>query len=365
MAHTEQLDRPPDQMGGHIRIPAHFGHKFRTFLAAGVLASALLLPAQMVHGQNVGGSQNPGAPLSQPNAYGWVVACFLDNGEQGEKLNLFYSADGKTISGGNTTPVYSDDRLRDPSIIYWADRFFVAYTLNDGRDRNFRIISSPDGSADSWSTVATVDVSPLVAPGDKAWAPELVVDGSDVYVFFTWQKATTSETAPGAGDGPEASMGWLRATGASLADWTAPTALSTSGFSETYIDGVPVKYGDTWYFFSSAGSQIYRARSTTGITGVYTQDRSGDWAGWGTGIEGPYVIRIGDIYRIYYDRYLQNSGHWYSESTDLANWSDPQQLQAGEGMLPTDARVRHGSFLQLTSRNAAAKALNSTLFAGG
>ena len=319
----------------------------------------------MVHGQNTEGSQSLDPPLPAPNVFGWVVACFLDNGEQGENLSLFYSADGKTIAGGPAHPVYSDDRLRDPSIVYWADRFFVAYTLNDGRDRNFRIISSPDGSADSWSTVATVDVSSLVAPGDKAWAPELVVDGSDVYAFFTWQKATTSETTPGSGNGPGASMGWVRAIGTSLTEWSAPMALSTTGFSETYIDGVPVRHGDSWYFFSSSGSQIFRARSTTGITGVYTQDRAGDWAGWGTGIEGPYVTRIGDTYRIYYDRYLHNSGHWYSESTDLANWSEPQQLQAGDGILPQDARVRHGSFLQLTDRDAAAKALNTSLFAGG
>lgn len=308
-------------------------------------------PAAATLGPKLGdGSQRLDLKLPALDTYGWLIACFLDNGESGEKLSLFYSADGKTAFGGSQNPVYWADRLRDPSIIYWQDKFFVAYTLADGVGRNWRLISSPTGAAGSWSVVATVDVSGLVPAGNKCWAPELVVSGSDVYVFWT-NTGTSTQT-----------MGWQKATNTStLASWTAPVALATSGFTSNYIDGVPIQYGSDWYFFSSGGSQIYRAKSTTGITGTYVQDKSGDWAGWGTGIEGPYLTKIGNVYRIYYDRYVAGTGHWFSESTDLTTWTAPQQVVSAPGTLPPGTRIRHGSFLQLPNMSAAAKAMAATM----
>ena len=296
-------------------------------------------------------------------SYGWLIAGFLDNGEHGEKLSLFYSPDGKTIFGGQQNPVYGTDRLRDPSIIYYNGAFYVGYTLADGVGRNFRIITSETGAVGTWTVAATVDVSGLVPAGDKCWAPELVADGEDVYAFFTWQKAKTSETTAGSGNGSLSSMGWVKAItpGNGLKTWSAPTALSTNGFSNAYIDGVPIKHGPDWYFFSSGGSQIYRAKSTTGITGPYTQDRSGDWAGWGAGIEGPYITKIGDIYRIYYDRYVAGLGHWFSESTDLNTWSTPRPVQPATGTMPKGGKLRHGSFLQLPGMDAAGKAMAATM----
>lgn len=294
-------------------------------------------------------SQDLNLTLPALDTYGWIVACFLGNGESGEKLSLFYSPDGKTVFGGSQNPVYWADRLRDPSIVYWKDNFYVAYTLADGVGRNWRLIKSATGAPGSWSVVATVDVSALVPSGNKCWAPELVVNGADMYCFFT-NTGTTTQT-----------MGWQKATDLTgLTTWTAPVALTTSGFTTNYIDGVPIQYGSDWYFFSSGGSQIYRAKSTTGITGTYVQDRSGDWAGWGTGIEGPYVTKIGATYRIYYDRYVAGTGHWFSESSDLATWTAPQQVQAAPGSLPAGTKIRHGSFLQLPNMLAASKALAAT-----
>lgn len=303
------------------------------------------------------GKQTLDLTLPQMDTYGWLVACFLDNGVHGEKLNLFYSPDGKTIFGGQNNPAYSADRLRDPSIIYWKGAFYVAFTLADGVGRNFRIIRSETGMPGSWEVVATPSVSGLVPVGDKCWAPELVIDGEDVYVFFTWQKSKTTESSAGAGNGSGSAMGWVKATNALLTAWSAPTALNTTGFSAAYIDGVPVQYGSAWYFFSSGGSQIYRAKSTTGITGKYTQDKTGNWAGWGTGIEGPYITKIGETFRIYYDRYVGNLGHWYSESSDLTTWSTPQPVKAAPNTLPLGASIRHGSFLQLPNMQAGMKAL--------
>lgn len=308
-------------------------------------------------------SQDLNLSLPGLDTYGWVVACFLDNGEHGEKLSLFYSPNGKTVYGGLQNPVYWPDRLRDPSIIYWQGFFYVAYTLADGVGRNFRIIKSETGGVGTWSVVATVSVSALVATGDKCWAPELVIDGSDVYAFFTWQKSTTSETVAGSGNGVLSSMGWVKATNTTtLATWSAPTALNTSGFTTAYIDGVPIKMGADYYFFSSGGATIYRAKSTTGITGLYTQDRTGDWAGWGSGIEGPYLTQLpGGLYRIYFDRYVAGTGHWYSESSDLSTWSAPVQVASTHGTLPAGTRIRHGSFLQLPNMDSAAKIMASTM----
>lgn len=290
---------------------------------------------------------------------GFVFATFVGNGPAGETLNLFYSPDGKTLFGGDNNPVYvpaDGGGLRDPSILYRNDRWYVAYTSMDGRNKDFAIASSSTGHPGSWSLLTRVSVA--AAPGlVKAWAPELVVDGNDVYVFFS------RITSANVGD-----MYYVKAANAALTAWSTPVAVTFANEPVSYIDGVPVSGTDgRWYLFYSTGNSIDRAASDT-ITGPWRTDRSGNWAGWGSGIEGPAVLKDGDTYRMYFDRYVNNLGLHWSEAASLNGpWSPATKVVTAPYVLHRDQTLRHGSVYALSSpmaRNKIIAALSMPVTGG-
>jgi beta-xylosidase len=131
----------------------------------------------------------------------------------------------------------------------------------------------------NWSTVpTTIDVS-AIGSVTSTWAPEFVEDtNGDVYIVFS-----INATNPY----------WIKATNAALTTWTAPTLLTITGRPTKVIDPVFIKKDSTWYCFynDDYATQIYRATCAT-ITGTYATDKTGDWAGWGSGLEGPSVVRL-------------------------------------------------------------------------
>ena len=72
------------------------------------------------------------------------------------------------------------------------------------------------------------------------------------------------------------------------------------------------------------------------LTGPWTIDRTGDWAGWGDWIEGPALTPIKgadgkDGWRIYFDDYRDKT-YWYSDSFDgLNTWTKKQQVGGVSG----------------------------------
>ena len=281
---------------------------------------------------------------------GYMVATFLANGSDGEKLSLFYSPDGKTVTGTAGVDAYvpaDGQGVRDPSLIRRGGKWFVAHTSNNGTDKDFAIASSVSGAPGTWTQIVTVSGAGL-PDVSKIWAPELVVAPDGVYCFFT--KIRASNTATGM-------MYWIKATNDQLTGWTEPAPMSWTAEPAHYIDGVPVLHTDgKWYFFYSTGNDIERAVATT-ITGTYTRDKSGNWAGWGTGIEGPYLTKEGDTYRIYFDRYAAGTGMAWSESTDLTTWTVPQGVKVQDGTLDGGQAIRHGSFYRITEPVAGRQAM--------
>jgi hypothetical protein len=275
---------------------------------------------------------------------GYLFASFVANGTSGEKLSLFYSPDGKTVFGGSNNPAYTPvdgQGLRDPSLIYYGDRFYVAYTSNNGNDKDLHIATSVTGAPGTWTLHTTIDASGIGGL-EQAWAPEFVTGDDGIYLFFTKVAAA------------KGSMYWVKANNTNLTGWTAPQPVNFTVFPDNWIDGVPVKKGNQWYLFFSDGSGIGRAVADT-LTGTYTTDRTGNWNGWGTGIEGPILVKDGATWRAYFDRYVAGTGYWWSESTDLDNWTTPQQLATAPGLLATGQTLRHGGMLKLTppARNKA------------
>lgn len=274
--------------------------------------------------------------------FGYIFANFTGNGYTGENLNIYYSPDGKSVYGGGGNPVYKDpttNSLRDPSLIMLGSMYYVAYTRNNGADKVFDVIGG--SSLANLATVATVNLTGL-SDISRIWAPEFVIDPAQPtrpYIFFSKINAA----------GTTGMMYWVQATNDALTSWTSATAMSWASAPAHYIDGVPIKHTDNkWYMFYSTGADILRAWSNT-LTGTYTTDKTGNWASWGTDIEGPEVIvdTMSGKYRIYFDRFGAGTGYAWSESTDLNTWSSPVSLVVAPYTLPPGGKVRHGSFLPI------------------
>lgn len=285
---------------------------------------------------------------------GYVVTAFTGNGVANEKLSVFYSPDGKTLFGGGANNIYADTAtgtsLRDPSTIKIGDKWFTAHTVNNGYTKNFAIIQSTD--LINWTNIAYIDVS-SIATLNQAWAPELIVDtNGDVYAFFS--SMTTGNVG---------SAYYVKALNAGLTSWSAPTAMVWTSAPTNLIDPNFILHNGVWYcFYKHEGTKyIERATSTT-LTGTYTTDKTGDWAAWGSGVEGPQLVKVNDTtWRLYVDRYQAATGYAYTESTDLTTWTTLTGIKVAPGVLGVGQTVRHGSFVKLDGAQSAGNVMAAVL----
>lgn len=290
--------------------------------------------------------------------YGYLFANFTYNSPEGEKLNLFYSGDGKTTQGHGPNPVYAPSTgLRDPSIVKIGGTWYMAYGYNDPTQKKFAIAASTDLL--NWAPVAELNVS--AATGiTRAWAPELTVDDNgDVYVFFTNV----------VNEGTEHEAWYCKATNATLSTWTAPLKLTWTLEPLRVMDPIFQKVGSTWYMFYGDNTNICRATAPD-LLGPWTSDRAGDWAGWGDNKEAPSLVRVSEnLWRLYMDRYEGVSPNWvypgyaYAESADLNTWTGLAAVTMGpdaQGIV-----LRHGSFIKISDRVAAAQVQGAMLAGAG
>lgn len=279
--------------------------------------------------------------LPSDTGIGYLFACFTSNGVWGEKLSLFYSPDGKIVTGGGLNPVYADPNtgtsLRDPSLIFYNNAWYVTYTVNNGFSKNLAVIRSEN--LINWTQVALVDLSGI-AGVNQIWAPDFTIDpaNNDVYIHFS------------RGDTANVFEGWyIKATNlANLSTWAAPAKMVWSAALDFGIDYTFVKRGTTWYCFFSRHGQIYRATSTS-LTGTWTVDKTGDWMAAGTDIEGPFLTMTETgSYRLYADKYTLGTGYAYTESTDLTTWGPWTNVAVTADWKPGET-LRHGSMWRLAS----------------
>jgi hypothetical protein len=279
--------------------------------------------------------------------FGYLFANFTYNSWEGEKLNVFYSPDGVTVTGHGPNPLFAPATgLRDPSISKIGNKWFMAYGFHDPTVKQFAVASSPD--LINWTTIATLNVS-AIPNITQAWAPELYVnpENNNVYIFFTSVEASDME------------VWYIQATDGTLATWGSATQLSWTSAPSKAMDPVFTKSGSTWYMFYGDNNYICRATATS-LLGPWTTDKTGDWAGWGINKEAPSIMRLGPSkWRLYIDRYTGTGPNWsypgyaYTESTDLVNWSTLTALTMGPDN-KNNIVLRHGSFIKIQDQATAA-----------
>ncbi len=247
----------------------------------------------------------------------YLKACFYESDPN--KLFLLISGDGEDWKIVKAGGVYNPAALRDPSIVFHSNKWWVAYTNDSGGAvHQFSVASSDDLL--TWAFVANVDMTGI-AGAYSVWAPEFFVDDDGLHVLVAvstggvWTNFQIYETHP---------------TNATLTAWSAPVKLNVTG-KANIIDPFLVKRGGTyylWYKQQTDPTYIEYASSAT-LTGTYTVVQSGDWAGWGSGIEGQSLVQVdADTWRLYFDDYIGigtpgNGIFWSESSDDWATWSAP------------------------------------------
>lgn len=246
----------------------------------------------------------------------FLVAAFRE--DDTPKLYLATSGDGLTwqsLAGGALYTAPSGV-LRDPSLVFYGEKFWVAYT-NDATPQ-FTVLSSLDLL--TWSKIADVSMTG-VANANHVWAPEWFIDPvtGDIHVFC----AVSTTGAPGTFQIYE-----VHPTNAAMTTWSVPAAVTGTSLPADIIDPFMVYHDGLYHLWFKDDTTKYLCyASSATLTSGYTVTQSGNWAGWGDGLEGASVVQVASgRWRIYFDDYVAigtpGNGIYYSESTDdWATWS--------------------------------------------
>jgi hypothetical protein len=239
--------------------------------------------------------------------------------------------------------------IRDPSVIRHTDGYYyVVYTTNwTGNTIGFA------RSADyvTWTFLRNVTVG-LGGSTGSTWAPEWFKDSDgSVHVVFS---ASTTGTAG------QFRPYRITATNADLSAWTSPVAL---GIPANYIDSFLVKSGGTYHNFLKNETTKYIEHATaTSLNGPWTFVGTGNWAGWGSGLEGPALVQLPDgRWRIYFDQYGAGR-YYYADSSNLSTFGGKVELPGLSGTARhfTVLRENAGDTTAVPTGNRSLQSVNAT-----
>ncbi len=259
----------------------------------------------------------------------YVFATFLGDDASKEKLSLYSSKNGLDFTLlSNTGYAGPTGVLRDPSIMKHTDgKYYVAYTLKSWTTTSAAFAIAQSSDLKTWTFHTEV---PAQVTGVKdTWAPEWFkdTDGS-VHLIVSIDTSSTQFKSY-----------LYTASDDTLGQWNAPTPL---GIGPNYIDTFVVKVGAAYHAFSkNETSKFIEHATASALTGPWTFTGKGDWAGWGSGKEGPALFQLDSgQWRLLMDCY-GNCGFLQATSTDLNNWSGTSTLPGG-----LSGVVRHGTVLR-------------------
>ena len=262
----------------------------------------------------------------------FVFTAFTNSSES--NMYVYTSANARDFSllrGPAYTP--PSGLIRDPSIMRHTDgRYYVVYTVN-WTGTQFGIASSTNLT--NWTFVRNVTV-PLSGI-HNTWAPEWFIDPADNSVNVIVSLSTGSY-------GPFKPYRF-RALNTALSSWAAPVALT--GFNTNHIDTYIVRSGSTYHAFAKNETTKYIEHATApSLNGPYTFVGTGNWSGWGSGLEGIAVTQLDNgTWRIFMDAYSSRR-YWYADSSNLNTWSARIEVPGG-----LSGFIRHGTILKETVDN--------------
>jgi hypothetical protein len=261
-----------------------------------VLAIVLLAAAALVF-----------TPASAQAAGPFIYPTFKGDGAADQELWIYQSTNATSFSVlADTNFRGPTGVLRDPSIIRFNNRYFIAYTVQSWTTNSTHFNIATSTNLTSWTHVASVPSG--IANTRSTWAPEFFVEGSTVRVIANVAQTTCSNCFR-----PYV----YTAQNSALTSWSGPAQMW--GLGTNHIDAFLVKDGSTYHAFvkDETSKYIEHWTTTAGLTAGWVQ-RAQMFA---AGHEGPSVLRMDDgTWRIYIDRYT-NGGIWTATSRDLYSWS--------------------------------------------
>ena len=244
----------------------------------------------------------------------YLFSYFVDNGQDG--LHLAYSVDGlawKALNNGESllTPQVGNDKLmRDPCILPGPDGLFhMVWTVSWG-EKGIGYASSKD--LITWSEQKYIPVMEHEPDAKNCWAPEVFYDDVEQQYLIFW--ATTipgrfpetdfqnNDGTPGQGNNHR----MYYVTTDDFAEFSETRIFYDHGFN--VIDATIIKTDSNYTMFlkdetnkpftpqknikmaTSSQAEGPYSDASEPITGAY-------WA------EGPTVVKIGDYWHLYFDKY--------------------------------------------------------------
>lgn len=310
-----------------MRIPLPRAARSSTKRLVVAVAAALTATAAVVTA--------PAVPAAGPVPH-YLMTAFTNSSES--NMYVYDSANATSftqVRANAYTP--PSGLIRDPSVIRHTDGYYyIVYTTNWTGDT---IGFARSADYVTWTFLRNVRVG-LNGSTGSTWAPEWFKDSDgSVHVVFS---ASTAGTAG------QFRPYRITATNGDLSAWSSPVAL---GIPANYIDSFLVKVGGTYHNFLKNETTKYIEHATaTSLNGPWTFVGTGNWAGWGSGLEGPALVRLPDgRWRIYFDQYGQRR-YFHADSTNLTSFGAKVELTGLSGV------ARHFTVLREDSGDGTAVA---------
>lgn len=292
----------------------------------------------LVLGASVRAAETPKLPETC-----YLFAYFYHDRE-GDGFRLAWSTDGYSfamLNGGRSflkPTVGSAKIMRDPCLFRSADGTFHLVWTTGWTGKDIGYASSRDLL--TWSEQKAVPVMAHEPEAQNCWAPELIWDETKQHYLIFWSTTILGRYPDTAMSNrrPERNHRIYSTTTKDFATFTPTKLMYDGGYN--VIDANLLKNGDEWLMFvkdetlspkTQKNIRMIRGKSAEGPWGETSPPlTSGDfWA------EGPSSIKVGDEYRVYFDKHMVNA-IGLVVSNDLKTWTDVTSKTS----FPKDAR--HG-----------------------
>jgi hypothetical protein len=254
-----------------------------------------------------------------------------------------------SVDGQRWRPLGKSDYtrpMRDPSVLRYNGKWFVAYTVADGSAPFNRFGIASGSTLRQMSLLAEIPTPTTPTIWQYSWAPEWFVD-SDGSVWILVAGAIDANLGTATFD-----MYAFRASNTNLTAFDAPIKLT--GLGASVIDATVTKIGSTYHCIVKQNNASNQANSrlehytASSLTGPYTGVHTGDALLGAVGsVEAPSVISLGGTkWRLYFDDFSKGGVQRYVESTDnMATWQNYAQSTIVDNPDP----VRHATVLDAKS----------------
>lgn len=290
----------------------------------------------------------PRVRSAEPETMCYLFAYFYHDRE-GEGFRLAWSEDGyafTALNGGRSylKPEAGEARImRDPCLYRAPDgRFHLVWTTG-WTGRTIGYASSADLL--HWSEQKTLPVMAHEAEAQNCWAPEIVWDSKERQAVIVWSTTILGrypETAM-SNRRPERNHRIYAVTTPDFSTFSPTRLFYDGGYNVIDANLIPGPDGG-WLMFvkdetlapvTQKNIRLVRAPSLAGPWSAPSPPLTGNyWA------EGPTAIRVGDEYRVYFDKHMLNAIGMV-RSRDLVSWEDVSDRVT----FPKDAR--HGCILHV------------------